>query len=99
MQKDNSSAKVKFNVKKKDLSGRYRTFVKRAVIRNANGYKRREVCVPRNECYQVTVIDLGKDGLCCNKGTGFVRISRNGKKVTGTRMKNKRKKKINFGTC
>ena len=99
MQKDNSSAKVKINVKKKNRIGQYRTIVKKTAIRVANGYKSREVCVPRNECYRVIVVDLGNDGLCCNKGTGFVRISRNGEKVFGTRMKNKRRKKIHFGTC
>jgi hypothetical protein len=99
-QKDNSTAALRFNIKKKNDTNRYKISVKKAVINQRNGYKSRSVCIPKNQCYKLIIVDKGHDGLCCSNGTGFVRISRNGEQIKSTRLMIKKRRKVfKLGAC
>ena len=78
-QNDNIDTTLRFVVKRRNGKGKFRQRVLNGNVVGANKYKSRSVCVKRDECYQMVVIDRGSgNGLCCSNGTGFYRIKKNG---------------------
>ena len=98
-QKDNSKNVLNFHVKQKDRNGYYKKTIKSGKVRKALKYKSREICVPKDQCYQVIVRTSSSQGLCCGSGTGFFRIKKKNKTVYSSRMREQRLKKVYFGNC
>lgn len=104
LQKDNSRPHVKFVVKGQNRKGLFRKKITAGNLIQPNEYMVREICVPKNQCVQLILRDKGNDGLCCDHGIGFYKIILQGKdsnqQVTAANvMKQKRRKRVKFGSC
>lgn len=97
MQKDNSQPWFKFVVKGQNAKGKFQRKIMRGNLKQPNEYTVTDICVPKDECYQLTLRDMGNDGLCCDYGIGFYKIFKNGKQVEANTMENKKRKRVKFG--
>ncbi len=69
-----------FNVKRYDEeAGR---FIQRVMGRNrlpSSKWRTFEKCLPVDACYKFTIFDNSGDGICCENGRGFFKVTWNGK--------------------
>ncbi len=82
IQKDDSSDVLSYRVKRKNGQGKFKQKVLHGNVKGPKTYFSKSLCATSmGECFKLIVVDRGnkKDhGLCCEKGTGFYRIQKNG---------------------
>jgi hypothetical protein len=80
IQKDDSADLLTYRVKRRNEQGKFRGNVMQGRVVGSKKYQSKNICVEKGGCYKLIVVDKGKrDGLCCDYGTGFYRIRKNGK--------------------
>eukprot|EP00557_Chaetoceros_sp_GSL56_P002353 CAMPEP_0176488108 /NCGR_PEP_ID=MMETSP0200_2-20121128/6528_1 /TAXON_ID=947934 /ORGANISM="Chaetoceros sp., Strain GSL56" /LENGTH=342 /DNA_ID=CAMNT_0017885059 /DNA_START=221 /DNA_END=1249 /DNA_ORIENTATION=+ len=101
LQKDNSRSRLKFVLRGQNSNGFFQKRIEKGNLKQPNGYTIREICVPKDQCIRLILRDMGNDGLCCDHGISFYKITKgdNNQVVTANVMKRKKRQGIKFGSC
>ena len=99
IQLDNSNDRVRWNIKRRNKAGNFKKLMKRGVEKGARSSSMKNICLKKGFCYRLTVIDTGKDGLCCKRGKGKYVLGVNNELIKQSSMKGKKRERKWLGDC
>jgi len=98
MANNNSNKQNKYIVKRRNASGKFKQTilnVKNTDLTN-DALNVQAKCVPNNSCYRFQLSDSGGNGLCCEEGKGYYRVSLGGVQLQYSIFQNGRKAQFFF---
>lgn len=101
MQTDGFGEDITWRLKKRNSKGKFKNVLSGGFSEayGDNNLFTEEYCIPKNDCYKFLIYDSYGDGLCCNEGEGYYKISFKDELVRKNKFKGKRKQKTGFGNC
>jgi len=101
LQKGNSMPWVKFVLKIQNSNRFLNKNIAVGRLKQPNAYAVREICVPTDQCIQLILRDMGNDGLCCDHGISFYKITQvdSNQVVAANVMQQKKSQIVKFGGC
>jgi len=99
VQTDSKGDEVKWVVKKRNQSMRFKNMKTRGVGLENNDLSTTQMCLKRNHCYRFQIIDSGEDGICCAHGVGYYKVFWRGQLLRKSYFEGKAKEHFKWGKC